>query len=155
MLQNMSADNLASMENTVGTVVTILEYIDRLDSSLEEINSGSGAISDIIKNVDDAAGKSAVNALHMSSSMAEISERNLEITELNEVAQKGVNALQQSMRSAADNLGQFRIDSDSAYQATIVGEVEDLDSIRAASQVYREEEMSVLESAQQKKRASV
>ncbi|MEH6585429.1 MAG: methyl-accepting chemotaxis protein [Halioglobus sp.] len=154
MLQNMSADNLASMENTVGTVVTILEYIDRLDSSLEEINSGSDAISEIIRNVDGAAGKSAVNALHMSSSMAEISERNLEITELNEVAQKGSNAVQQSMRSAASNLGQFRIDNDTAYQASIGGEVEDLESIRAASQVYREEEMSALESAQPK-RASI
>jgi twitching motility protein PilJ len=150
MLQNMSADNLASMENTVGTVVTILEYIDRLHSSLEEINTGSDEISDIIRDVDDAAGKSAVNALHMSSSMAEISERNLEITELNEVAQKGVIALQQSMRSAASNLGQFRIDSDSAYQA-VGGELEDLDSIRAASQVYREEEMSALESTEQKR----
>ena len=31
MLQDMSAENLGSMENTVGTVVTILEYIDRRD----------------------------------------------------------------------------------------------------------------------------
>ena len=150
MLQNMSADNLASMENTVGTVVTILEYIDRLDSSLEEINSGSDAISKIIRNVDDAAGKSAVNALHMSSSMAEIAERNLDITELNETAQKGVNALQQSMRSAVNSLGQFRIDSESAYSSSMVGEVEDLESMRGATQVYREDEMSALESAQQK-----
>ena len=153
MLQNMSADNLASMENTVGTVVTILEYIDRLDSSLEEINSGSDAISEIIRNVDDAAGKSAVDALHMSSSMAEIAERNLEITELNETAQKDVNSLQRSMQSAVSSLGQFRIDSDGAYSAA-VGEVEDLESIRSATRVYREEEMSALESAQ-KKRASL
>jgi methyl-accepting chemotaxis protein len=48
LLQNLSADNLASMENTVGTVVTILEYIDRLDTSLEEINAGSSAITSII-----------------------------------------------------------------------------------------------------------
>ena len=151
MLQNMSADNLASMENTVGTVVTILEYIDRLDSSLEEINAGSDAISEIIRSVDDAAGQSAVNALHMSSSMAEIRERNLEISELNESAQKGVNSLQRSMREAAQNLGQFRIDGESAYQAAVasVGEVSDLDSIRNATQVYREEEMSALESAEQ------
>ena len=156
MLQNMSADNLSSMENTVGTVVTILEYIDRLDSSLEEINAGSDAISQIIRNVDDAAGQSAVNALHMSSSMAEIRERNLEISELNETAQKGVNSLQRSMRDAAQNLGQYRIDGDSAYQAasSAEGEVSDLESIRAATQVYREEEMSALESAE-KTRASL
>ncbi|WP_188109565.1 methyl-accepting chemotaxis protein [Pseudohalioglobus sediminis] len=156
MLQNMSADNLASMENTVGTVVTILEYIDRLDTSLEEINAGSDAISEIIRNVDDAAGQSAVNALHMSSSMAEIRERNLEISELNETAQKGVNSLQRSMREAAQNLGQFRIDGNSAYQAAVEseGDVNELESIRAATQVYREEEMSALESAE-KARASL
>lgn len=150
MLQNMSADNLASMENTVGTVVTILEYIDRLDSSLEEINSGSDAISKIIRNVDEAAGKSAVSALHMSSSMAEIAERNLEITELNEAAQKGVNSLQRSMHSAVSSLAQFRIDGEGAYSAPVVSEVEDLESIRGATKVYAEEEMSALESAGKK-----
>ena len=51
------------------------------------------------------------------------------------------------------SLGQFRIDSDGAYSAA-VGEVEDLESIRSATRVYREEEMSALESAQ-KKRASL
>jgi len=146
MLQNMSADNLSSMENTVGTVVTILEYIDRLDSSLEEINAGSDAISGIIRSVDESAGQSAVNALHMSSSMAEIRERNMEIGELSESTQVGVLALQKSMREAAENLGEFRIDGQSAHPQQGVGEVEDLDKVRAATQVLREEEMSALES---------
>lgn len=148
MLQNMSADNLASMENTVGTVVTILGYIDRLDTSLEEINAGSDAISEIIRTVDDAAGQSAVNALHMSSSMAEIRERNMEIGELSESTQVGVSGLQKSMREAAINLGHFRIEGENAYQNASVGSVEDLDKVRAATQVYREEEMTALESTQ-------
>ncbi len=152
MLQNMSADNLASMETTVGTVVTILEYIERLDSSLEEINAGSTAISDIISNVDDAAGKSAVSALHMSSSMSEIRDRNIEISELNEFAQKGVAALQNSIRDAARSLGQFRIDANSAYDiAPPSGEVEDLESFRAATQVYVEDEVSAPEGAEKKR----
>lgn len=148
MLQNMSADNLASMETTVGTVVTILEYIDKLDSSLEDINAGSDAISGIIRNVDEAAGKSAVSALHMSSSMAEIRGRNQEITELNDSTQIDVSNLQKSVRDAAYGLGQFRIEGDGAYQQGSAVEVEELDSIRAPSQVYREEEMSALESAE-------
>ena len=88
--------------------------------------------------------------------MAEIRERNLEISELNETAQKGVNSLQRSMRDAAQNLGQFRIDGDSAYQSPAATEedVGDLESIRAATQVYREEEMTALESAE-KTRASL
>ncbi|TGD74012.1 methyl-accepting chemotaxis protein [Mangrovimicrobium sediminis] len=143
MLQNMSADNLASMETTVGTVVTILEYIERLDSSLEEINSGSLAISDIISSVDEAAGQSAVNALHMSSSMSEIRDRNIEISELNESAQRGVASLQGSIRDAARSLGQFRTDADGTYfmENAGGGEVEDLDSFRAATQTFVEEEI--------------
>lgn len=153
MLQNMSADNLASMENTVGTVVTILGYIERLDSSLEEINAGSTAISEIISSVDEAAGQSAANALHMSSSMAEIRDRNMEISELNESAQKGVAALQNSIREAAHTLARFRIDRDDAYhvESAAGGEIEDLDSFRAASQLYREDEIEVVEDAEQKR----
>ncbi len=138
MLQNMSADNLSSMETTVGTVVTILGYIERLDSSLEEINSGSTAISSIISQVDEAAGRSAANALHMSSSMAEIRDRNMEISELNESAQKGVSALQNAIREAARGLGQFRIDKEAVYGSSAAsGEVEDLETFRAAAQVYK------------------
>ncbi len=148
MLQNMSADNLASMENTVGTVVTILEYIDRLDTSLEDINSGSDAISEIIRNVDEAAGQSAVNALHMSSSMAEIRELNMEIGDLSESTQVGVTALQRSMSEASLNLSQFRIDGEAAYSQPATGDVEDLDKISTSKQVYREDQMSALEVAQ-------
>jgi len=125
-----------------------LEYIDKLDSSLEDINAGSDAISGIIRNVDEAAGKSAVSALHMSSSMAEIRGRNQEITELNDSTQIDVSNLQKSVRDAAYGLGQFRIEGDGAYQQGSAVEVEELDSIRAPSQVYREEEMSALESAE-------
>lgn len=148
MLQNMSADNLASMENTVGTVVTILEYIDRLDSSLEGINSGSDAISKIISGVDEAAGQSAVNALHMSSSMAEIRERNMEIGELSESTQVGVSALQNCVGEVAEGLDLFRTQADSAYQRSTPGEVEELETVRTATRVYREEEMTALETAQ-------
>lgn len=148
MLQNMSADNLSSMENTVGTVVTILEYIERLDSSLEEINAGSDAISEIIRSVDDAAGQSAVNALHMSSSMAEIRELNMEIGELSESTQVGVTGLQASMRDAAHNLGQFRIDSDASYGSTPVGHVGGVTPIRPAARVHAEDEMNAHDDAQ-------
>lgn len=151
MLQNMSAENLASMENTVGTVVTILEYIERLDSSLEEINSGSAAISDIIRSVDEAAGQSAVSALHMNNSMAQIRERNKEIGKFSEATRLGVSRLQRSMRDAAESLGQFRIDVGAEVADSSVGELEELEPIAAAARVYREEDMSALESEEQKR----
>ena len=146
-LQNMSAENLASMENTVGTVVTILEYIDRLDSSLEEINSGSAAISSIIRSVDDAAGKSAVSALHMNNSMTQIRERNMEIGKFSESTMIGVARLQRTMRDASDSLGKFRLGA-SPVAAEQPAHPEDLERIAVSSRVYREEDMSALEGAE-------
>ncbi len=155
MLQNMSADNLSSMETTVGTVVTILGYIERLDSSLEEINAGSTAISEIISAVDQSAGQSAANALMMSNSMAQIRDRNIEISELHDSAQKGVASLQASIREAARGLGEFRVGGDSLYDSGASGgEVEDLDSFRSVARVYREEEVSDPVSEEQKRAIS-
>jgi twitching motility protein PilJ len=143
-LQNMSADNLASMETTVGTVVSILSYIERLDSSLEEINAGSAAISDIIGTVDEAAGQSALSALHLNNTMAEIRQRNKEIVGYSESTQKGVTRLQKSMCDASQNLGEFRVHPEAAEDAAPTAEVK---GVRETTQVYGEEEMSALESA--------
>jgi twitching motility protein PilJ len=153
MLQNLSADNLSSMENTVGTVVTILEYIDKLDTSLEEINAGSSAITSIITSVDDAAGQSANTARHMNSSMDEIRERNLDISEYSESTQVGVSGLKTSMRDVAANLRQFKIEKARGDEQGLTA-VEDLTQIQDASQIYREEEMTALESVKET-RASV
>ena len=146
MLQNLSADNLSSMENTVGTVVTILEYIDRLDSSLEEINAGSSAITQIINSVDDAAGQSANTAQHMNASMDQIRERNLDISQYSESTQVGVASLKASMQDVAENLRQFKIERDGVGEMK-VPELRDLRKIQQATRVYREEEMQALEEA--------
>lgn len=148
MLQNMSAENLASMENTVGTVVTILEYIDRLDTSLEEINSGSAAISSIIRSVDEAAGQSAVSALHMNSSMTQIRERNLEIGKVSESTRVGVTRLQHAMQDAAESLGKFKSGAGERTAENQAIQVEELEPIGVAPTVYREEDMSALESSE-------
>jgi twitching motility protein PilJ len=144
MLQNLSADNLSSMENTVGTVVTILEYIDKLDSSLEEINAGSSAITKIITSVDDAAGQSATTARHMNSSMDAIRERNLDISEYSESTQTGVSSLKESMRDVADSLSQFKIEEVSEAERTMAA-IEDLKKMQSARKIYREDEMKALE----------
>ena len=144
LLQNLSADNLASMENTVGTVVTILEYIDRLDSSLEEINAGSSAITSIINSVDDAAGQSANTAQHMNASMDKIRERNLDISQYSESTQVGVASLKASMQDVAENLRQFRIEQE-AGEAVTPPEVADMKKFQKATRIYHEEEMKALE----------
>ncbi|GAB3283576.1 methyl-accepting chemotaxis protein [Parahaliea aestuarii] len=155
MLQNLSAENLSSMENTVGTVVTILEYIDRLDASLEEISEGSNEITAIINSVDDAAGQSADSAQHMNSSMAEIRERNLDISEYSEHTQVGVSALQQSMRAVAESLSQFRIERDAAAGDAGLAELDEMKHISEARRIYDEQEMSALEEAESKEKVSV
>ena len=154
MLQNMSAENLSSMENTVGTVVTILEYIERLDSSLEEINSGSAAISSIIRSVDEAAGQSAVSALHMNSSMTQIRERNTEIGKFSEGTRLGVGRLQRAMRDASESLGKFKAGGAAAPGNDMSAELDEVEPIGVAPRVYREEDMSALETSEQA-RASV
>jgi twitching motility protein PilJ len=149
MLQSMSADNLSSMENTVGTVVTILEYIDRLDSSLEDINEGSVAITAIVRSVDEAAGKSADSAQHMNNSMSEIRDRNLEISEFSETTQGGVGSLQESMRDVAENLSQFKIETGENSESA-----DNAQRSSVSRKVYKEVEMSALESTD-KERLSV
>ncbi|MFT4613125.1 MAG: twitching motility protein PilJ [Bacteroidia bacterium] len=143
MLQNLSADNLSSMETTVGTVVTILKYIDRLESSLEEINAGSSAISSIINSVDDAAAQSADTARHMNSSMDQIRERNLDISEYSESTQIGVKSLKTSIREVAESLSQFKIEEPGEKEVTLAA-IEDLKQ-SVATRVYNEKEMLDLE----------
>ncbi len=148
MLQNMSAENMNSMENTVGTVVTILEYIERLDGALEDINAGSDEISSIVRSVDDAAGQSAVSAQHMNNSMSEIRERNVDISEYSEFTQIGVSSLQKSMRDVAQNLSEFKIEDLSMATSTpALKGPRDLEHLQEAGRVYKEEEMSALEEA--------
>lgn len=154
MLQNLSADNLSSMETTVGTVVTILEYIDKLDSSLEEINAGSSAITSIINSVDDAAGQSANTARHMNNAMDQIRERNLDISEFSESTQVGVSSLKTSMRDVAESLSQFKIEGENAADMGI-NQMEDFKQVPAASQVLREDEMQALEQSEDEVQASV
>ena len=148
MLQNLSADNLASMENTVGTVVTILEYIDRLDSSLEEINAGSSAITSIINSVDEAAGQSANTAQHMNASMDKIRERNLDISQYSESTQVGVASLKSSMQDVAENLRQFKIEQD-AREDVVPPEVADMKKFQQATRIYQEKEMKALEDTEE------
>ena len=145
MLQNMSAENLESMENTVGTVVTILSYIERLDAALEEINDGSSSISSIIRSVDDAAGQSAVSAQHMNNSMAEIRERNVDIAEYSEFTQIGVSELQSSMRNVAENLSQFRIEEGVANAAFDLKTAEEVEHVNGARTSFGEDQMSAME----------
>lgn len=148
MLQNMSADNLASMENTVGNIVTILEYIERLDRSLEDISAGSRAIASLVQSVDEDAELSANSARHMNDSMSQISERNLEIAEHSGHTQSGVSNLQRSMRDVAHNLSQFRVADQAGVAREDRGNLSDIEQtepVPDAPLPYREREFGSLD----------
>jgi twitching motility protein PilJ len=85
----------------------------------------------------------------MNSSMARISERNLDISEYSEYTQVGVSNLQKSLREVAENLSQFRIEDDDVPAQTSVDEFNSLESLQGATKIYGEEEMSALESEQE------
>ena len=70
------------------------------------------------------------------------------------MTQRGVNKLQSSMRDASDSLGQFRIEENTARPVEKVADLDELESIPAATRIYREEDMSALEAAD-RARASV
>lgn len=110
MLQNMSADSLSSMENTVGTVVTILEYVDKLDSSLEEIYTDSSNISGSISAAEEGASRSADKAQNLNSAIARISDRSTEVTVMSESAHASITNLQSSMNKVADKLRQIKVE---------------------------------------------
>ena len=73
----------------------------------------------------------------MNSSMSEIRERNLEISEFSENTQGGVGSLQESMREVAENLSQFKIETGEVPEKAV--------RIAGAHKVYAEDEMSALE----------
>ncbi|PIE39359.1 MAG: hypothetical protein CSA53_01990 [Gammaproteobacteria bacterium] len=110
MLQNMSADNLSSMENTVGTVVTILEYVDKLDTSLEEINADSTAISSTMSAAKDSAIRSADKAQNLNNSITRISDRSAEVTEMSERAHASISSLQSAMLEVSEKLRQVKLE---------------------------------------------
>jgi hypothetical protein len=84
----------------------------------------------------------------MNSSMTQIRERNLEIGKMSESTRVGVSRLQRAMQDASESLGQFRADSGQRAPDTQALQVDELEPIGVAPTVYREEDMSALESAQ-------
>ncbi|PLW84408.1 hypothetical protein CWI75_03455 [Kineobactrum sediminis] len=110
MLQGLSAENLHSMENTVGAVVTILEFVERIDGALEDINRGAGETARIITSLAERSGQSTASALELESLLDHIREQNLSLGQNSELAQKSVGVLQQTVAGFARNLGRFKID---------------------------------------------
>jgi methyl-accepting chemotaxis protein len=114
MLQNLSAENLNSLEHTVGAVVTVLDFVERIDGVLEDINRGAGKMLDMVDSMGTTTVQSAEVVRRMNALLNSIGEQNRGLRESAELAQQGVSSLQHVLSTLGRNLARFRIDSHAA-----------------------------------------
>ena len=89
----------------------------------------------------------------MNSSMDQIRERNLDISQYSESTQVGVSSLKASMRDVASSLSQFKIEREGVADLGLAS-IEGMKQIQSPGRVYRESEMKAMEAAPEA-RASV
>ncbi len=110
LLQNLSAENLNSLEHTVGAVVTILDFAERIDGSLEDINRGAGRMLDVVDSMGSTTSRSVDAVRKLNAVLNSIREQNHGLGENAASLQQGVVALQQSLSTLGKNLARLRID---------------------------------------------
>ncbi|HAN67618.1 methyl-accepting chemotaxis protein [Haliea sp.] len=111
MLQNLSAENLNSLEHTVGAVVTILEFVERIDASLEDINHGAAYLLDQVDSLGNTTQQSADTVRRLHGLLGEVREQNRALREGAEATQQGIATLQQTLSTLGRNLARLRVDS--------------------------------------------
>ncbi|MEQ9464838.1 MAG: methyl-accepting chemotaxis protein, partial [Haliea sp.] len=110
LLQNLSAENLNSLEHSVGAVVTILDFVERIDGSLEDINRGAGKMLDVVDSMGSTTSQSAEAVRKLNLVLDSIREQNRGLGDSAESLQQGVVALQQTLSTLGRNLARLRID---------------------------------------------
>lgn len=110
MLQNLSAENLNSLEHTVGAVVTILDFVERIDAALEDINHGAAHLLDQVDSLGNTTQQSAETVRRLNGLLGEVREQNRALREGAEATQQGINALQQTLSKLGRNLARLRVD---------------------------------------------
>ncbi len=120
LLQNLSAENLNSLEHTVGAVVTILDFVERIDGSLEDINRGAGKMLDVVDSMGSTTSQSADAVRKLNAVLDSVREQNRGLGDSAASLQQGVVALQQTLSTLGRNLARLRIDhrSDSGTGAS-------------------------------------
>ena len=126
LLQNLSAENLNSLEHTVGAVVTVLDFVERIDGVLEDINRGAGKMLDMVDSMGTTTLQSAEAARRMNALLSSVGEQNRGLRESAELAQQGVLGLQQTLSTLGRNLARLRIDGHGGATASVPGDVADV-----------------------------
>lgn len=126
LLQNLSAENLNSLEHTVGAVVTVLDFVERIDGVLEDINRGAGKMLDMVDSMGTTTLQSAEAVRRMNALLSSVGEQNSGLRECADLAQQGVVGLQQTLSTLGRNLAQLRIDGHGGATASGPGDVADV-----------------------------
>ncbi|MDO8860086.1 methyl-accepting chemotaxis protein [Haliea sp. E1-2-M8] len=126
LLQNLSAENLNSLEHTVGAVVTVLDFVERIDGSLEDIGRGAGKLLDMVDSMATTTQQSAEAVRRMDALLKSVREQNCGLSDSAELMQQGVAALQQTLSTLGRSLARFRIDSHGATSVGSGGSVTDV-----------------------------
>lgn len=123
LLQNLSAENLNSLEHTVGAVVTVLDFVERIDGVLEDIGRGAGKILDMVESMGSTTVQSADAVRRMNALLNSVREQNRGLGDSAELVQQGVVALQQTLSTLGRSLARFRIDGHDSATAGSVADV--------------------------------
>lgn len=110
MLQNLSAESMSSLETTVSSVVTILEFVDRLDSTLEQTAQSAAELHQLLNQLQDAAAATSRNLRQLDNGLGELVGQGGEMSEQSEQLRQGVATLQQNLSTLGRALSRLRLD---------------------------------------------
>lgn len=123
LLQNLSAENLNSLEHTVGAVVTVLDFVERIDGVLEDLGRGAGKMLDMVDSMGTTTVQSAEAVRRMNTLLNSVREQNRSLGDSADLVQQGVVALQQTLSTLGRSLARFRVDGHGSATAGSVADV--------------------------------
>lgn len=119
MLQNLSAESMSSLETTVSSVVTILEFVDRLDTTLEQTAQSAAELQQLLSQLQDSAAATSRNLRQLDNGLGELVGQGGEMTEQSEQLRQGVTSLQQNLSTLGRALSRLRLDHTETSVATV------------------------------------
>ena len=109
-LQNLSAESLSSLETTVSSVVTILEFVDRLDNTLEQTAQSALELQQLLAQLQESATGTSRALRQLDNGMGDLLGQGGEISDQSELLRQGVANLQQNLSNLGRALSRLRLE---------------------------------------------